>query len=47
MIPKKPNAVYKEVAEELNLPANLIEDFIEFYYKEIKIQKSFHYLSKF
>lgn len=36
MIPKKPNALYKEVAEELNLPANLIEDFIEFYYKEIK-----------
>ena len=36
MIPKKPNALYKEVAEEMNLPVNLIEDFIEFYYKEIK-----------
>jgi hypothetical protein len=36
MIPKKSSALYKEVAEELNLPADLIEDFIEFYYKEIK-----------
>jgi 4-alpha-glucanotransferase len=36
MIPKKSNTLYKEVAEELNMPTQVIEDFIEFYYKEIR-----------
>jgi nucleoid DNA-binding protein len=36
MIPKKSKVLYKEVAEELNLSLELVEDFVEFYYKEIK-----------
>jgi hypothetical protein len=36
MIPYKSKALYKEVAEELNIPINLVEDIIEYYYKEIK-----------
>jgi nucleoid DNA-binding protein len=36
MIPQKSKSLYKEVAEELNIPVNLVEDLIEDYYKEIK-----------
>lgn len=36
MIPKKSKSLYSEVSEELNMPINLIEDLIEFYYKDIK-----------
>lgn len=36
MIPYKSKNLYKEVAEELNVPINLVEDLIEQYYKEIK-----------
>ena len=36
MIPYKSKDLYKEVAEELNIPINLVEDIIEYYYKEIK-----------
>jgi hypothetical protein len=36
MIPQKSKSLYKEVAEELNIPINLVEDLIEYYYKEVK-----------
>lgn len=36
MNPKKSNKLYKEVSEELNLTEDLVQDFIEFYYKEIR-----------
>jgi nucleoid DNA-binding protein len=36
MIPKKANKLYKQVAEELNVEENLVEDFIEFLYKEVR-----------
>jgi nucleoid DNA-binding protein len=36
MIPQKSKSLCNEVAEELNLPVNLVEDLIEYYYKEIK-----------
>ena len=36
MNPKKSNKLYKEVSEELDLTEDLIQDFIEFYYKEIR-----------
>lgn len=36
MIPQKSKSLYKEVAEELNIPIDLVEDLIEYYYKEIK-----------
>ena len=36
MIPQKSKSLYTEVAEELNLPVALVEDLIEYYYKEIK-----------
>jgi hypothetical protein len=29
MIPQKSKSLYKEVAEELNIPINLVEDLIE------------------
>lgn len=36
MIPKKSTVLYKELSEEMDLPQDLIQDFIEFYYKEIR-----------
>jgi 4-alpha-glucanotransferase len=36
MIPKKSSALYKELAEELNCPLELVEDLIQYYYKEIR-----------
>lgn len=36
MIPQKSKSLYKEIAEELNIPIDLVEDLIECYYKEIK-----------
>lgn len=36
MIPKKSSQLYTEVAEDLNLPADLIEDVIQLYYKEVR-----------
>ena len=36
MIPQKSKSLYKEVAEELNIPIDLVEDLIEYYYKEVK-----------
>jgi nucleoid DNA-binding protein len=36
MIPKKSSLLYKELSEEMDLPQDLIQDFIEFYYKEIR-----------
>lgn len=36
MIPKKSNQLYSEVADDLNLPSDLIEDLVQFYYKEVR-----------
>jgi len=36
MNPKKSSKLYKEVSEELDLTEDLVQDFIEFYYKEIR-----------
>jgi hypothetical protein len=36
MIPKKSSLLYKELAEELNCPLELVEDLIQYYYKEIR-----------
>ena len=36
MIPKKSSLLCKELSEEMDLPQSLIQDFIEFYYKEIR-----------
>lgn len=36
MIPKKARKYYKQTAEDLNIPESLVEDFIEFYYKNIR-----------
>lgn len=36
MIPKKPKDLYKELSEEMGISNELIEDLMEFYYKEIK-----------
>jgi hypothetical protein len=36
MIPKKPNILYKQVAEDLNLPDSLVDTFMTFYYKEVR-----------
>jgi 4-alpha-glucanotransferase len=36
MIPKKSSIICKEVAEELELPTEFIEDLVQFYYKEIR-----------
>jgi hypothetical protein len=38
MIPKKANSLYKEVSEDLSIDQTLVEDCIEFYYKEIRQQ---------
>lgn len=36
MIPKKSSLLYKELSEEMDLSQDLIQDVIEFYYKEIR-----------
>lgn len=36
MIPKKSNQLYQELAEELNLPVELIEDLMQSFYKEVR-----------
>ncbi len=36
MIPKKPNELYKQVAEDLNISESLVDAFMTFYYKEIR-----------
>lgn len=36
MIPKKANKLYTTVSEDLNLSEILVENFLEFYYKEIR-----------
>jgi hypothetical protein len=36
MIPKKARKFYKQTAEDLDIQESLVEDFIEFYYKNIR-----------
>jgi hypothetical protein len=36
MIPKKPNLLYKQVAEEMNISEVLVDNFMTFYYKEVR-----------
>ena len=36
MIPKKPQAIIEQVAEELDLPQAMIDDIISFYYKAVR-----------
>jgi nucleoid DNA-binding protein len=36
MIPKKANKLYSTVAEDLNVSETLVEDVVEFYYKEVR-----------
>jgi nucleoid DNA-binding protein len=36
MIPKKPQVIIKQVAEDLNLSESLVDDLISFYYKEVR-----------
>lgn len=36
MIPKKPQKLIKQVAEELDLPLSTVDNIITFYYKEIR-----------
>jgi 4-alpha-glucanotransferase len=36
MIPKKANKLYKDVAEDMDIEEVLVEDLIEFYYKEVR-----------
>lgn len=36
MIPKKPQIIIKQVAEELDLPQTLVDDIVSFYYKEVR-----------
>jgi len=36
MIPKKPNKLYKQVAEEMNISEVLVDNFMTFYYKEVR-----------
>lgn len=36
MIPKKPNKLFKEIAEEQNIGEDLVDKFITFYYKEVR-----------
>ena len=40
MNPKKATKYYKHVAEDLNIEESLVEDFIEFYYKNIRFSLS-------
>ena len=36
MIPKKANKLYKQLSEDLNVEEDLIDKFIEHYYKDIR-----------
>jgi len=36
MIPKKSSQLYKEFAEEMSIPAELVEDLMQSFYKEIR-----------
>jgi hypothetical protein len=36
MIPKKPSKIYKIVSEDLNIQETLVEDIVQFYYKELR-----------
>lgn len=36
MIPKKSSQLYKELAEDINVPVELVEDLIQSYYKNIR-----------
>lgn len=36
MIPKKAEIIIKQIAEEKDLPASMIDDIIGFYYKEVR-----------
>lgn len=36
MNPKKSSQLYSEAADDLNLPSDLIEDLIQFYYKQVR-----------
>ena len=36
MIPKKSNELYREVAEDLEVSEDLVEDLVQLYYKEIR-----------
>lgn len=36
MIPKKSSQLYKELAEEINVPVELVEDLIQSYYNNIR-----------
>jgi hypothetical protein len=36
VIPKKPNTLFREVAEELEISEDLVDKFITFYYKDVR-----------
>jgi nucleoid DNA-binding protein len=36
MTPKKPSDLYRQVSEDLNYSESLIEDLVEFFYKDLK-----------
>ena len=38
MIPKKPDTLFKKVAEELEISEDLIDKFVSFYYKDVRKQ---------
>jgi len=40
MIPKKPNILYKEIAEENDISENLVDALIGFYYKDVRKELS-------
>ena len=40
MNPKKPNIIYKSLAEELETSEDLVEDLIQFYYKALRLKLS-------
>jgi len=40
MIPKKASKYYKTIAEDLNVEESLVEDLIEFYYKQVRTELS-------
>ena len=36
MNPRKPKRIYDNVSEELNVSKDLVEDLVEFYYKDVR-----------
>lgn len=40
MIPKKSSKIYKIVSEDLNIQEKLVEDLVQFYYKELRTKMS-------